>query len=72
MLGTFTTQSMLLGTSTTQSMLGIVKLPNTMQEAKHGIIRDFLGFRDFKNFDGVYNFSPFPKTTFAFPISTIT
>ena len=25
----------------------------TMQEAKHGIFRDCLGFRDFKNFDGV-------------------
>ena len=24
-----------------------------MQEAKHGIFRDCLGFRDFKNFDGV-------------------
>ena len=25
----------------------------TMQEAKHGIFRDCLGFKDFKNFDGV-------------------
>ena len=25
----------------------------TMQEAKHGIYRDCLGFKDFKNFDGV-------------------
>ena len=24
-----------------------------MQEGKHGIFRDYLGFRDFKNFDGV-------------------
>ena len=24
-----------------------------MQEAKHGIFRDCLGFKDFKNFDGV-------------------
>ena len=25
----------------------------TMQEAKHGIFRDCLGFKDLKNFDGV-------------------
>ena len=25
----------------------------TIQEAKHGIYRDCLGFKDFKNFDGV-------------------
>ena len=24
-----------------------------MQEEKHGIFRDYLGFKDFKNFDGV-------------------
>ena len=24
-----------------------------MQDAKHGIFRDYLGFKDFKNFDGV-------------------
>ena len=25
----------------------------TLQEAKHGIYRDCLGYKDFKNFDGV-------------------
>ena len=44
-----------------ESYIGTV----TMTEAKHGIYRDGLGFRDFKNFDGVrFSFKGVRTVTF--------
>ena len=39
----------------------------TLQETKHGIYRNCLGFRDFKNFDGVrFSFKGLKIVTFKF------